>query len=428
MICENCVGPAPLKKVVSQTGRVATCGYCGHAGTCVDPPSLYTYIFDRIEENTASEEDLSSYEDAMIFDVKADITEVASVDVVLTEWMGVEDEPYFDDMYGAVPDVLTMNRRGQTRLFFRDEGNLEKNFYEERWAQFVEAIRHSHRFFNPLAAGFLDSVFSFLVRDGRVLKPECVRVLRKGEFLYRARSVATYEDAKRISEDPGTLLGPTPKDRASSQRMTPNGISALYGALERETCLSEIRSITGDKVVSAAFTPVKEVALLDLTRFKTIEPPPLSMLDKGRRDSKHLKTFVDSLVQKMSTPRGRNDELSYLSTQVVFEYLRLTFGEQVFGLVFPSVQTGEKGTNVVLFPECSVVSKKTWNRPRFPYSNEYPEFTPLEGKPIEDSAVLSSVSGSVRFHSVRAIETRADEHGHVSELFMSPLQRRRLGL
>ena len=55
----------------------------------------------------------------------------------------------------------------------------------------------------------------------------------------------------------------------------------------------------------------------------------------------------------MSRPKARNDELSYLSTQVVFEYLRLRFGKQVDGLVFPSVQTGEAGTNVVLFPEAS---------------------------------------------------------------------------
>lgn len=73
----------------------------------------------------------------------------------------------------------------------------------------------------------------------------------------------------------------------------------------------------------------------------------------GYRKALHRKVFLGSLVKKMSRPKARNDELSYLSTQVVFEYLRLRFGEQVDGLVFPSVQTGEAGTNVVLFPEAS---------------------------------------------------------------------------
>lgn len=44
-------------------------------------------------------------------------------------------------------------------------------------------------------------------------------------------------------------------------------------------------------------------------------------------------------------------------------YLRLQFGKQVDGLVFPSVQTGEVGTNVVLFPEASVISKEHYYPP-----------------------------------------------------------------
>ncbi|MFO6407484.1 RES family NAD+ phosphorylase, partial [Pseudomonas aeruginosa] len=127
--------------------------------------------------------------------------------------------------------------------------------------------------------------------------------------------------------------------------------SALYCALERETCLSEIRSITGDHVVSTALTPVAELKLLDLTALDQLEPPDLSLLDVGFREALHRKVFLGSLVKKMSRPKARNDELSYLSTQVVFEYLRLRFGKQVDGLVFPSVQTGEAGTNVVLLPE-----------------------------------------------------------------------------
>ena len=101
--------------------------------------------------------------------------------------------------------------------------------------------------------------------------------------------------------------------------MTPNGISALYCALERETCLSEIRSITGDHVVSAALTPIGELRLLDLTVLNRVEPPPLTLLDKGFRESLHQKVFLGSLVKKMSRPKARNDELSYLSTQMIFE-------------------------------------------------------------------------------------------------------------
>lgn len=77
----------------------------------------------------------------------------------------------------------------------------------------------------------------------------------------------------------------------------------------------------------------------------------------------------------MSRPKARNDEMSYLSTQGVFEYLRLRFGKYVDGLVFPSVQTGEAGTNVVLVPEASRLS---YEPPANPYSADGPFRRPCQ--------------------------------------------------
>lgn len=178
--------------------------------------------------------------------------------------------------------------------------------------------------------------------------------------------------------------------------------------------MSEIRSITGDNVVSGALTPTTELKLLDLTKLELVEPPKLTIFDVGYRDSLHLKTFIKSMVTKMSKPKGRNDDLSYLSTQVVFEYLRLKFRKQVDGLIFPSVQTGEVGTNVVLFPEVSVISKEFYN------PNELTEFF------VNDK--LAVVDKSLRFHRVTAIKTSAIEHDNIYELFMSDLVRTRLEL
>jgi hypothetical protein len=188
--------------------------------------------------------------------------------------------------------------------------------------------------------------------------------------------------------------------------------------------LSEIRSITGDNVVSVALTPATELKLLDLTQLERVEPPKLTLLDERYLDVKHLKTFANSLVKKMSKPKGRNDELSYLSTQVVFEYLRLRFGSQVDGLVIPSVQTGEIGTNVVLFPEASVVSAKEYNKP-----NEIETaFGDKLAEDFEPGAKLAVVAGSTRFHKVLAIETKAKEYARVSDLFMDDDVRKQLGL
>jgi RES domain/HEPN/RES N-terminal domain 1 len=429
MICINCVSPAPLKRLICLRGINQTCHYCGTDGVAVEPQVLFDYVLERAEKNTATQDDLSRDEDIVIFVGGSGDIATASIDEVLSDWMNLSQEPYYDDLYRYAPERFKLNDDNTKRLYFWDDGLLERNFYEEKWERFVADIRHSHRFFNPNASDFLGSVFAFLSDSGDVLKPAYIRIVAHGEPLYRARSASTYEDAKKIADDPANQLGPAPKEVASSQRMTPNGISALYCALERDTCLSEIQPIVGGIVVSIAFTPFDKLKFLNMTKLELIDPPELCLLDKGHLDALHLKTFVKTLVEKMSTPKGRNDELSYLSSQVVFEYLRLRFGDQVNGLILPSLQTGGQGTNVVLFPEFSGVSAKNYRKVP---DNEIAEtaeldFEPEEEGPFADGAKLYCVQDSLRFHKVKAVEIKAQEYQCIGELFLSDLKGERFG-
>lgn len=423
MICSACVTPQVLKDFVSRHGSPDTCSYCNKTGIAVESKFLFDYIYERVKENVAAEDDLSSYEHDLIYELGSDDIDVNSYDIVLMEWVNLGEEVYFDDLCDGVPDEFKINSRGKETHFYNDDGLLERNFYEDRWTAFIDDIRHAHRFFNPNARAFLDAVFRLLVSDDGQLKLEVIRTLNRGTEFYRARSADSYKKAKRIADDPASQFGPTPKDRASSQRMTPDGISALYCALERDTCLSEIRSITGDEVVSVAITPITSLRLLDLTKLERVEPPKMTLLDVGYLDAQHLKTFLKSLVKKMSKPKRRSDELSYLSTQVVFEYLRLRFGKQVDGLVFPSVQTGEQGTNLVLFPEASVISPKKFEKP----GELKAAFGADPEDPFEPAARLAIVEGSLRFHKVKAIMTMADTYRSIHDLFMSEEVRRRFG-
>lgn len=425
MICVDCVAPAPLKKLFLAHGTSGDCEYCGRHGRTMDTKQLFTYVYDRVSENVAVREDLSDFELNMLYEGGDDSIPIADIDVVLAEWFELGEEPYFNELCAGVPSELKTDDAGYARDFYGDGGTLERNVYEARWDSFVEGVHYKHRYFNAEATQFLDSIFSVLVTGGDQLKAEVVRTICPGDQLFRARHAQSQKQAEEIYRDPASQLGPTPKHLASSQRMTPNGISALYCALERETCLSEIRSITGDHVVSAALTPIAELKLLDLTALRRVEPPALSLLDEGFRESLHRKVFLDSLVKKMSRPKARNDELSYLSTQVVFEYLRTRFGTYVNGMVFPSVQTGEVGTNVVIFPEASRLSYT----PPFdsdPADGPVQVAVPAEN-PFGPPAKLSVVANSIRFHRVTAIETRAKEYLHFYPLFMNDVDRKRLG-
>lgn len=425
MICVDCVTPAQLKKLFDTNGTTGDCKYCGRNGHAMESKQLFDYVYERVSENVAVKDDLSHYELGMLYHCGADLIAVSDIDNVLMEWFELGNEPYFADLCDGAPPEFRTDDAGNETHFYDDDGTLEQNAYEARWDAFVEGVHFKHRFFNTGADQFLDSVFSVLVTESNQLKPEVVRTIPQGDMLYRARFAQNQKQAEEIIGDPAGQFGSTPRHLASSQRMTPNGISALYCALERETCLSEIRSITGDHVVSTALTPIGELKLLDLTVLARIEPPALTLLDKDFRESLHRKVFLGSLVKKMSRPKARNDELSYLSTQVVFEYLRLRFGKQVDGLVFPSVQTGETGTNVVLFPEASRLSYVP-STDSDPADGPVPKAVPAEN-PFGPPAKLTVVTGSIRFHKVTAIETKAKEYDHIYGLFMSDLNRKRLG-
>lgn len=430
MICSDCVSPQPLKNVVLAHARSGLCTYCQMDKQCSETSMVFDYILARIDENLATDKDLSSYEEYMVYEGGSDEINVASLDVVASEWIGFSTDDDInsnicDDFLVYVPQHYVKTDKGHDVLYFEDGGVLERNIFEDKWSEFIEEVTHSHRFFNPTAQSFLDSIFSFTTTVDGAIKPECLTEVKTGEMLYRARTVRTYKDAKVLQSDPASQFGPPPKVMAGSQRMTPSGISAMYCGFDRSTCLSEIRAITGDIVVSVAITPKTTMKFLDLRNLARLEGPDLTWLEEGFLSSCHLKSFISSLVKKMSKPKGRNDELSYLSTQVVFEYLRLKFHNQIEGLIFPSVQTGERGSNAVIFPESCLVSGVKYDEdeleiPAEPINDENPFEEPV--------ARLMHVARSTMFHKVTAIETTSTDYDNIHEAFMDDLTRQRLGV
>lgn len=90
------------------------------------------------------------------------------------------------------------------------------------------------------------------------------------------------------------------------------------------------------------------------------------------------------------------------------------------------VQTGEVGTNVVLFPESSVISMGHYFHPDEMEKVFGPE-TEIAPDQFREGEELAFVAGFLRYHRVMAIETKAEEHRQIDEWFMSDLVRKRLG-
>lgn len=396
MICINCTTHAPLKNLIIENNEVGVCGYCGQSNLVIEKVTLFDYIIDTVCSNTIEIEDLSITTLSNFWGGGEDGQCMRFSDL-LGITLGLDREPYVEDFYAYIPSSLIWNEDGSVRIFCMDDGTERENIFSIQWGEFVKQIKHSYRFFNSHAKDFLDSVFRFLTKCGK-LKPELLRSIAEGEPMYRARIIYSYQEAESFEKDLIGQFGKPPSHKASNQRMTPSGISTLYCALERETCLSEVRSITGDTVASVALTPCAEITLLDLNRLNLIQPQTPSLLDKTYREVVHFKAFIASLITEMSKPKRREDELGYLATQAVFEYLRASFCDQIHGLAFSSVQTGV-GTNVVIFPEFSLIGKKE-------------DYTPPEqiDSPFEEPIYFYIQEDSLRWHKVRSIVTQADEY------------------
>ena len=157
-------------------------------------------------------------------------------------------------------------------LYALDDGLLDElNEFENRWQNFLASIINEHRFFNKTAKQYLDDLFEVLLVHGEIASTLLSSVDIETS-LYRARIAGDPSVLKEIKNDPASQLGPPPSHLASSQRMTPEGISAFYGAFDRETCISEIRPLVGDSVVSAEFRALKPLHLLDLNKLVTLDP------------------------------------------------------------------------------------------------------------------------------------------------------------
>lgn len=413
LVCINCTSAKPLKVLVETQGAQGQCSFCQSESLCITTQVLYGFLWERIRENTAFIDDLSSYEQAMIHEYGLDDVQVATIDVVLVEWLELNEDPYIDDALNNLPLDLQRDADGRERRFYFDQGNLERNPYDERWSEFVRDVSHVHRFFNTRALEFLDELFSDMAARDVGLDSSNLLLLNPGTALFRARKVEGLAQAEQLAKNPASEFGPTPLWLAGSQRMTPSGISALYCALDRDTCLSEIRSITGDTVVSVALTPTAPMTFLDISKLGEHSPTSGGLLERGHLDRVRRMSFIRSLVNKMSRPRRTGDELTYLSTQVVFEYLRIKIGAAAHGIAFPSVQTGKKGINVAVFPEyCSIAN---------------PGATDSGTQHSKPSDQFSVMEGSFVFHKITAVTTSADTYREASDLFMDEITRSRFG-
>lgn len=181
-------------------------------------------------------------------------------------------------------------------------------------------------------------------------------IIQKGTKYYRGR-VNEEKDKPYTSEED---LSAPPREKALPGRANPYGIPYLYLTDSEATVIYELRSLTGDQVSIGLFETTKDLNLVSFT----YSPDSYSIFSgsvETLNDALQKRLFLKAISTDMQKPVRRYDDenLDYLPTQFVCEYIRLVVGAD--GIVFPSSRL-EGGTNIVLFDKNSASLKDSYQR------------------------------------------------------------------
>jgi hypothetical protein len=290
---------------------------------------------------------------------------VELLEVIRREIQPVNDE-LADDICELVLEILP-------NYSFSDEELSSETLYiytgasdywvKSRWSEMLNSLITYARFLNPDALDVLKMIFDDVVHD--VTKTGESLIVKAGpghkiKSLHRARTFQHDEALKMALSDPEKELGPPPTDKALAGRMNAKGISVFYGANLADAAIAEVRPPVGSKVLVAEFELLRELRLLDLTRFNEIDPiAQRSIFDTSTLTKAQRQKFISKLEAELVKPvMPDHSDDGYLVTQVIADYLSMHPELDLDGVIYRSIQFSSKGVqplNIALFNKASYV-------------------------------------------------------------------------
>lgn len=360
-ICSACLGDDYLVSEIQREGTPHTCTYCDKESKCYRLDAIAERVHDIFIER---------YRPSTPYDVGE------SPLFCISEILGIDEDDvanafleYLSDHHGGWPGDGDENpyTDAQSYLPARSSGTR----YARKWRKLAQSLRHEFRYFNSEARKILDEIFEgldFGLNSQAALFPlppsanVVVTTIEPGTsqaVLFRAREARNTDVVARYLEDPVNHLSAPPPHKARAGRMNPTGISLFYGSFDPETCIAEIRPPVGTYAVIARFEvlrPLRLLNFLNLTKASEFLPHfHPDYLAKRDRDA-----FLEAFAAEIAIPVHPLDEnLGYLPTQAVAEYLAQRKDLKLDGLIFASTQTGRPAANVVLFQDAAHVEPMT---------------------------------------------------------------------
>ena len=216
--------------------------------------------------------------------------------------------------------------------------------FNEAWDRFCEAVKFKTRFVfwkvaddDNRGAGEIHPAEVLDEVGALVDRLSLVRVLPPGFRVWRVQA----HDEPEI-EHSASRLGTAPISAAlTANRMSPAGIPMFYGSTDLDTAIREVafhphkRNVTWGQFELTAGLPVVDLTLL---------PSVPSMFDPRLGSIHRHMEFFHRFVAQLSDPaRPHHEQIDYVPTQIVTEYLLRVHGngDSARGLIYKSSLTKE---------------------------------------------------------------------------------------
>ena len=371
-ICHQCVEDKYVRNHIKEYGNTdQPCSYCKRKRKNIHIDHILSMLHEMFEYY------YEAYED--IFETGR----WSSAQDVISGEMGV-DYDVAQDIYDLLAEKYNpqnyMHEVRYNDAFVYREIIYSSGELAHGWSKATESLLKETRYFNRKVNDFLDSLFKDIeqLKSRNSMSP--IKILSKDVHLYRARVFEDPEEVKLALEQPEKNFGPPPSLSARSGRMNAQGISVFYGATSVSMAIAEVRPPVGSIVVTAPFVPLRELKVLDISSLDSLSFGPGSKFDPHTLKTNERAMFFRTLSRKLTLPAfGKRQDIDYLITQVVADYLSDRNKFNLDGVSFKSTQVyadeedADTGFNVVLFNKSSGVKHATDTSRR--YNVEMYEYT-----------------------------------------------------
>lgn len=406
-LCHNCVGEDFFSSEVKRKGKKKTCHYCQEkkkgvpiemAADRIEEILQHHYQPADMEPNWLQVQMIKDRESSFDFypegettnQVIEDLAQIPSeaaghVQAILHDrhgdwdsWTSGEITPFADDLN-------------------YEEAPIDDQKWHQEWDEFERTLKTETRFFNKKGDDLLRRIFEGIENLKTRQCEDLIEDAGPGTqftHLFRAREFQDETALMEAMKRPDRLLGPPPPQYSSSGRMNAQGVAVFYGATEQQVAISEVRPAVGSQVLVGRFDIIRPLKLLNLSQLSGISRSG-SLFDPVFSAFLERAKFLQSFAQQMTrTVLPTHEALDYLPTQAVADFLASSDTPPLDGIIFPSVQSGYVGKNVVLFhkasrvleldiPDGTSIEAETWQM-----YNEGPErqysVTETVPKPVEE--------------------------------------------